>query len=75
MTDHTKDRHAALAEVIQFQARNELHRHFPEASQKPRKQSGVGLLFILAPWAVFGLGAAGYFSRDIVEFLARVVGQ
>lgn len=36
MNDHTKDRHAALGQVIQFQARNELHRHF-SGDYRPRK--------------------------------------
>ena len=61
MNDHTKDRHAALGQVIQFQARNDLHRTFPDRDYRPQKvtpkhiakRAAVVALVMLAVYAYF----------------------
>lgn len=83
MNDHTKDRHAALAEVIQFQARNDLHRVFPECAEDRREpmtgleRAGRAIAFIAAACIVIGLVCWGCQELSRVDWsaVAQITGK
>lgn len=60
MTDHTNERQAAFGQVIQLQARNELHRHFQEPCYRPRKPTAKSVAKRVAVVLLVMLGVFVY---------------
>lgn len=76
MNDHTKDRHAHQATVIQFQAHNDLHRALMPQPEGRRERItaleavAVALAFILAACIVLALLGWGWQELSQVDWSA-----
>lgn len=67
MNDHTKDRHAVLCQITQFQAGSNLHRHYHYRPRKPTarsiaKRAAVVALVMVAVFVYFRFQLWGIYT-------------